>query len=169
MTMIIDKTDNLSAFLHWEYLFLTTGYSLGCDNGWVESPLDICYKFVIDQKTSWSQAQGLCLDMGGHLATLESEAEIIWIKGYHSHKSILRKEKFWVGGYEKSGVWYWKGDLADSPILATDWANGQPDDFNGPQDCLVLYGDGERNPADWFKFDDGHCSFQTGFICEKPE
>ena len=112
---------------------------------------------------------GLCRDMGGHLAVLESDAEIVWMKGYRVHNPSLRKEMYWIGGYEKNGAWYWKGDVADSPILVTDCANGQPDDFSGEQDCLVLFSESVPTPADWFRFDDNYCAAQYAFVCEKPE
>ena len=146
---------------------LTTGYSLGCDNGWIESPLDdvdSCYKFIIVKKASRSQAQGLCRDMGGHLAVLETDAEIVLMKGYRVHNPSLRKGMYWIGGYEKNGAWYWKGDVADSPILVTDWANGQPDDFSGEQDCLVLFGESVPTPAHWFRFDDNYYAAQYAFV-----
>ena len=158
------------------YPIFNTGYSLACDSGWIEGPLDdvdTCYEFVTDRRETWSKAQGLCWDMGGRLATLETEAEIVWIKGYHSHNLILRRLDLWIGGYEKDGVWYWKGDVTDSPILITDWGKTQPDDYHGDHGelsgCLSLFGGDYRDPHDWFRFDDNHCDLhKAGFICEKP-
>ena len=73
-----------------------------CDHGWVSSPLNSCYRFVTTSPSSWQTSEGLCADMGGHLVALETEEEIIWIRGYISYHQALRKS-FWIGGYLKDG------------------------------------------------------------------
>ena len=73
--------------------------SASCPNGWVPGPTDNCYKFVMTPKASWTKAQGLCSDMGGGLATLDSWNELLWIRGYRSYHSAVR-EVSWVGGYK---------------------------------------------------------------------
>lgn len=119
-------------------------------------------------KASWKSAQGFCRDMGGHLAVFESKEEIIWMRGYRAYHSILR-ERSWIGGFERNGVWYWNGLIADSPILTTDWATGQPDNQGGRQDCLNLFanGDGRHPTDDWYHFDDDYCDNTLAYICEK--
>lgn len=106
--------------------------------------------------------------MGGHLATLENEEEIIWMKGYRSHHPELRA-RAWVGGFEKDDKWLWKGEVADSPMITTDWAAGEPNNNGGilHQDCLQLFGDQNWSAkSHWFKFDDLSCDIKQGFICE---
>ena len=129
-----------------------------------------CYKFVTNQKATWSQALGLCRDMGGYLAALETEPEIFWMKGYRSYHSIVSKYPAWIGGYKKDGAWYWKGDVEDYPVTAADWAKGQPDNCCGGQNCLALFGDSDprQPPTAWYRFDDDHCNDAWPFICEKP-
>ena len=91
--------------------------------------------------------------------------------GYRSFHPSLR-EYAWIGGAEVNGKWVWKGDVVDSPILMTDWAEQQPDNDkygNGDQDCLGLFGDSAAtSSANWFRWDDGSCSDAMSFICEKP-
>ena len=156
-------------------LLIVAGSGLGGGSGWIASPLagvNSCIKVVTNQKASWSQALGICRDMGGYLAALETEAEIFWMKGYRSYHSVLtRHPETWIGGYRKDGMWYWKGDIADTPILAADWGKGQPDTEYGVQDCVALFGDSEsysiRQPSDWYRFDNTQCTTPWPFICEK--
>lgn len=49
-----------------------------------------CYKFVNSPKVSWSEAHGLCADMGGTLAYLDSWIEIYWLRGYRDTYSNLQ-------------------------------------------------------------------------------
>ena len=110
--------------------------------------------------------------MGGYLAALETEPEIFWMKGYRSYHSVLsRHPETWIGGYRKDGMWYWKGDIADTPILAADWGKGQPEAEYGVQDCVALFGDSESYsicpPSDWYRFDNTQCTTPWPFICEK--
>ena len=135
----------------------------------MEGPSNTCYKFVITQKVTWAQAIGFCMDMGGHLATLDSEIEITWMKGYRSHKPELRHEELWLAGYLKDGRWMWKGEVADALMLSTDWAATEPNNYQNSQGCLQLYADtATLDPAtQWFRFDDVSCDDMQGYVCEK--
>lgn len=147
----------------------------GCPGGWISIPFHThvsCYNFVTSPTAKWSEAQGVCRDMGGHLATLDSLEEIIWIKGYRSHYVYLHKD-MWIGGYKKDGKWLWKGDISDSAIVITDWAKYQPDNWQGNQNCLRLWGSEisesfHNDPKNiWYRFDDAECDMSMPFICEK--
>lgn len=139
-----------------------------CGSGWIQGPYKSCYKFVMFPKVSWEVANGLCRDMAGRLATLETKGEIIWIRGYRSYHADLREEIAWIGGYNKEGKWYWKGELADSPVQVTDWGKGQPDGPDGY--CMELLAE-QSGPAgaatEWFRFDDYPCGESRSYICEK--
>ena len=52
-----------------------------CPSGWVAGTCESCYKFMTTP-AMWHQARGICADMGGHLATLETEHEAAFIAGY---------------------------------------------------------------------------------------
>lgn len=157
----------------------TVGFveAVGCEGGWVNVPLrshTSCYKFVTTAPATWSEAQGLCRDMGGYLATLDTLEEIIWMRGYRNYHSGLQAQ-MWIGGYKKNGVWLWKGELADSPVLIFDWGEHQPDDNGaGLQNCLSLFGINHPSPRlnsptkGWFHFDDTRCEYyKMQYICEK--
>lgn len=132
-------------------------------------PFESCYKFVTSTKATWKQANAFCMDMDSTLATLGSYDEIFWMKGYRSHHPQLRQSDMWIGGYKKAGVWVWKGEVVDAPILIADWASGQPDNHGDSQGCVRLVGDYSGYPSAtwWFRFDDSSCAITRGFICER--
>ena len=143
----------------------------GCGGGWIEERgSSKCYKFVTTRKVSWAAAQGLCADMGGGLATLQSKSDIVWMKGFRIHHPELRPGSFWIGGYQVDGKWLWKGDLTDTPMLVTDWSTnpynpdnaGVPEGDKSSQDCVRLY-----DAALHFTWDDLYCTSEMNFICEK--
>lgn len=149
---------------------LFAALALPCKDGWV-SRSDSCYKFVTEPKADWATAEDLCAKMGARLATLETLEEIIWMHGYRSYHTELRKSNAWVGGFEENQAWYWKGSRGDNyPIEVTDWAAHQPDNLNGNQDCLSLFGEhtDARAPVGqtWFRFDDDGCFVHNSYVCE---
>lgn len=142
-----------------------------CENGWISSPLaassDSCYKFVTTQKATWAQAEGLCRDMGGYLAILESIDEIIWMRGFRAYHPQLR-ERSWVGGYKKEGHWVWKGEVSDSAILHTEWRQGEPNNLAGKEACLELFGTRDIG-TESFQWNDLNCAYRLNFICERHQ
>ncbi|XP_067930822.1 C-type lectin 37Db-like [Watersipora subatra] len=111
-----------------------------------------------------------CKNKGGYLATLETEEEVIWMHGFRSFHERLRVNS-WIGGQKKGDVWSWKGLEQDFPIQFFDWAETEPDNYEGLQNCLALFGEytieGVPVAKTWFRFDDDACSTQNAFICEK--
>ena len=139
----------------------------GCGSGWVKSGMDGCYKFVTQDKKTWTEARGMCQDMGGDLVSLETMDEIYWIRGYRSYHSALRPEWLWLGGYRVDNKWMWKGKLADTPIGITDWAGTEPQDIPA-ENCLAMFGDEKEWPAThWFRWLNIACDYKYGYICEK--
>ena len=55
--------------------------------------------------------------MGGHLVALETEEEIIWIRGYISYHAALRKA-YCIGGYLKDGE---QSRQLDTKIHVYNW------------------------------------------------
>lgn len=85
------------------------GLSTACEkDGWIKGPYESCYKFFTEPKVNWQTADKACKDVGGLLASLESEKEIIWMRGYRSYHNNLR-ETTWIGGMKnlQDGKWYW--------------------------------------------------------------
>ena len=54
--------------------------------------------------------------------------------------------------------WEYSGDLVDSGYH--NWYPGRPDDYQGHQDCCILWA------GDGLLWDDMDCNVPEGFICE---
>lgn len=142
------------------------GTTRTCANGWIEGPSS-CYRFVMDRKVPWKTAQGLCRDMGGVLTTLDNHIEIMWLRGYRGYHPNLR-EAVWIGGYRKSKNWLWKGRIADKAITLTDWAPKEPNNDDGDEKCIMLYGYNSKiDIKDAYRWNDKECDFKLPFICER--
>lgn len=61
---------------------------------------------------------------------------------------------------EIEGTWKWYG--TDRKVFFTDWDSGQPDNFNGREDCAILW-----NGPFSYKWNDGLCAEPYAVICEK--
>ena len=51
-----------------------------CSDGWVEN-CDRCYKFMMTNAI-WTQADGLCRDLGAQLVTIDSEQKSAFLNGF---------------------------------------------------------------------------------------
>ena len=96
------------------------------------------------------------------LATLDSQNEIYWLRGFRTSHANLN-QRLLIGGYKKNDAWFWKGKLTDTPITNFKWIPGQPDELPVPENCLEL-ANLEVNNWNDIPCDDG---FKAGFICEK--
>ena len=104
-------------------------------------------------KLTWADALKECSATGGHLAKLETEAEM---------QSVLPKLSFntWIGGHDKNveGQWQWINEDEENGentrIQFLLWLSGQPNDSG---DCLEVYS-GTLN--------DDKCDAKNQFACE---
>ena len=66
--------------------------------------------------------------------------------------------EFWLGGSDRGveGDWRWESndELID---MNKFWTRGQPDSWNGDQDCLFIWVSG---------FGDLYCFYPRPFVCE---
>jgi hypothetical protein len=99
----------------------------------------------------WATAGVSCTQMGGHLATLETPAERLFVAALTTFRSP------WVGGTTTDGTNYtW---LDGSSVVAPMWTSGEPD--SGPGSCLLW----SANQA----FSDDSCSATRTALCERDE
>lgn len=62
---------------------MTASAASGCGSGWVQSPgTGRCYKFMVDRRVNWGDAQGQCSVYGGRLATLRNSDDLVFVNGY---------------------------------------------------------------------------------------
>ncbi|XP_033753146.1 perlucin-like protein [Pecten maximus] len=130
----------------------------GCERGWVPF-CNHCYFFSSD-KQSWYQAAFTCASRGGTLVAINSISELKWVK--YRAKSLCRGD-FWLGGNdirtERRWVWNPYNILVNRDCV--DWDRGQPDNYHGNQDCMLLWARAD------FRWDDQSCASAKNYICEK--
>ena len=124
-----------------------------------------CYKFVITTTATWDEAQAKCNGMGAYGVSIDTLEEYIWMLGYRVYHPQLHR-LMWTGGYRFLGEWLWQKSGGESfPMKIKEFANGQPDNMHGNQNCLQLISD--QSPQG--KFDDEFCDQKRNFVCEKSE
>jgi len=59
-----------------------------CDkaNGWVWTPFGTCYKFFLDERKTWGEAQEICKGEDASLATLDTLEELKFMKGRRTNQ-----------------------------------------------------------------------------------
>jgi len=96
------------------------------------------YCLIDDVSVKWDDAKKHCEKLGGHLATITSEAEENFLRDYVVENGT--KNSYWLGGYvNKIGMWAW---VTGEKFKYTNWGAGQPDNYLGKEDVLMMY----RNP-----------------------
>ena len=132
------------------------------------------YYKIYNRSLNWHDAKDYCENMGGHLVTITSLYEQIFI-----HDLLDKygdKNCYWLGGRKNSDdIWYW---ITNEKTDYFNWAKDQPDNFTKEEDCLMIYCRpnpssasilGQWNDISW----NGNCNNEKffgiqnfGFICE---
>uniref|UniRef100_A0A3Q4HVJ3 C-type lectin domain-containing protein n=1 Tax=Neolamprologus brichardi TaxID=32507 RepID=A0A3Q4HVJ3_NEOBR len=145
-------------------VFLITGYLLvwivsclmflpekTCPTGW-EMFSGVCY-FLSGTSANWDEARRDCRDKGADLVLIESSKEQTFL-------SAITNENTWIGlnDKEQEGTWKW---VDGTPLNLTYWAEAQPDDGGGKEDCVHVRNDEKKS------WNDLSCSTSLKWICEK--
>ncbi|XP_053398682.1 uncharacterized protein LOC128556876 isoform X2 [Mercenaria mercenaria] len=136
-----------------------------CDHDWVLFRGE-CYYFgpVRNQSLkNWYDANDFCKSSGAQLVVIGNPYEMSFVTVQQS-KIVTA----WIGlKYDKSNdVFRW----VDGSTPGQYWANetnfypNEPDDYKNGQECIQIIGGRRDYTGSW---DDGNCSIQQGFICEK--
>ncbi len=111
---------------------------------------DQMYLWCAGAAASWTDAQAACVARGGGLVQIEDEAELAFLVNAGVSGT-------WLGLTDQSseGTWLWADGSA---VPYTNWAEGEPNDSGGVEDCADLRGDGTWNDLD--------CNATRAFVCE---
>ncbi len=107
--------------------------------------------FCSSGPASWSAAKQICEQIGGKLASINSDKENKFLA------LRLNGQTAWIGGTDekKEGEFSW---LDNSPFSFTNWMPGQPNNAGGNENYVEMLPDGSWN--------DQNGSANREFICE---
>ena len=107
------------------------------------------------EKLSWNDARAKCQLHGGELVSITSKREEEKVKELLSH--IVGNVYFWSGLNDigKEGKYVWS-DGSDYSYI--NWAEGDPNNFNNNEDCMLL-----ETSMRWYDYG---CEKQEYFICK---
>ena len=105
----------------------------------------------------WHEAKEFCEDFGGHLATVSSEEEWLFLQ----EKAKANTGHFWLGATDESleGEWKW---VTGEPWSFTAWSSDYPN-TNGDADYLYI---SSSRDYQWYNWEDTLDNTTEGFICE---
>ncbi|XP_039674804.1 galactose-specific lectin nattectin-like isoform X2 [Perca fluviatilis] len=114
-------------------LLAASGEAL-CPPGWTQFG-SRCFAFYTETK-SWIDAENFCISAGGNLASIHSDEEQTFLKDFIKQVTGAYADS-WIGGFDsvKEGTWMWADG---SKFNYNIWAAGQPDNFRGGENCLVM-------------------------------
>ena len=101
---------------------------------------------------SWNAAEAACVAWGGHLATVvdQDDQNRLW--------SAAERRSHWIGLYKnEQDAWVWSGRASGF----RRWANWQPDDTGGREDCTEIWSVASG------RWNDAPCSALRRSFCER--
>ncbi|KAK6175270.1 hypothetical protein SNE40_013767 [Patella caerulea] len=113
----------------------------------------LCVK-VYDVEKNWKNANTTCEQDGGQILVMRTSVFYIKLEAL----SLLPHGEYWIGGHDmaKEGEFTW---IDGSDVTTDGWEDGQPDNYNGLEDCLQFK---------HLKLNDKNCIGRLKFLCEKP-
>ena len=117
--------------------------------------------YLVCPPQPWIVAASQCAAYGYHLIAIGDASENMWSGDLIAFLNGLggSSTPWWIGMNDRAveGTWVWDGGGA---VTFTSWAPGEPNDFNGIEDCgFMPWG----TPYQW---NDGDCGMALPFACE---
>lgn len=126
---------------------------------WVQSPLN-GHWYALTGQMSWTTAEALAQQYGGHLATIRNQAENNWLAATFA----VGAECHWIGlnDVQAEGVFVW---ASGEPVTYTNWHPGEPTNGMGIEDWvhLGLPWSGPQAYPFWNDSPNGSTSY--GWVC----
>ncbi|XP_026103534.1 galactose-specific lectin nattectin-like [Carassius auratus] len=113
-----------------------------------------CFKFFSNSQM-WINAEKTCQDFNGHLASIHSHEEYVFIQNLIRY-TTNGATRAWIGANDAvhEGVWLWSDG---SKFNYQIWSPGEPNDDKN-EDCLEMnYTNGNWN--------DLKCYYKMPFVC----
>jgi uncharacterized repeat protein (TIGR02543 family) len=110
------------------------------------------YAYVDRGSYTWDEAQAFCINLGGHLATVTSQAENDLVQG-------MIAQNIWIGGTDRvrEGTWTW---VSNDAWGYTNWSSSSEPNGGAGENGLQFYVDG----GTWN--DNNMSDVYMPFVCE---
>ncbi|XP_078699177.1 uncharacterized protein LOC144926371 isoform X2 [Branchiostoma floridae x Branchiostoma belcheri] len=118
-----------------------------------------CYRFFQDLKTL-EDANATCAANGSHLATLYSNATMLFFQEIVLNDIDIYDAPYWIDANDRDveGTWV---DANNNELVFAPWASGQPDSASGEEDCSTI----RCREDGTCVLDDQQCSDRFRYIC----
>lgn len=108
---------------------------------WYTNPANGHHYTLVDNNSSWTDAENKSVSLGGHLVTIRSGAENDWL--FNWVLSITGDGVYgaWIGlsqlpnSPEPAGGWVWS---SGEPVVYTNWQPGEPNN-HGDENWAKMY------------------------------
>ncbi|XP_041484640.1 echinoidin-like [Lytechinus variegatus] len=155
----------------------------GCPPLWTPFQ-DNCYRYFSVKNITWLGAEMHCSSFSvpctgvdaplslGHLTSIHSKEEMDFLAVTYEDlrsKVITSFTRVWIGLHDKSteGSWKWSDG---SSVDYEKWESGQPNSYQGDQDCAEFHSSNEYTWNDLACDTDNDSDFTvTGYICKLPQ
>lgn len=151
-------------FLFSLFISSTLCVSFQCPDNWIRFR-NKCYR-LFDEYATYARASDMCVHgHGGSLIRIWSEEEQFFIEDNFMDVDASPRYNVWLGAMRvrednDDSAFMWSGGLK---INYTHWYPHEPNNLNGEQFCLVMWGWPDHF-ATWY---DASCTQKHRVICEK--
>ncbi|MEM9916926.1 MAG: lectin-like protein [Bacteroidota bacterium] len=114
--------------------------------------------YCSDFKADWHHAKQFCIDNGGHLATINDQEE----NDFLAYQVAAPSAYIGLHDENQEGNWEW---LNGDNVGYTNWIPGQPNNYNGAQHYVEMFG---RSTSYSGKWNDQYSYEKREFIMELP-
>jgi len=113
------------------------------------------YLYLLLTPGNWTDSEARAEALGGHLATINSQAEEDWIFNTFSSYGV-QQHNLWIGlnDIEQPSNFTW---ASDAPVIYTNWRSDQPD--NEWSYVAIMYALAPSSQLDWGWIDWGNIAF----------
>ncbi|MBQ8399190.1 MAG: C-type lectin domain-containing protein, partial [Clostridia bacterium] len=111
-SIFAEKTTDIAE--HEEYLFST---NIASEGFWNNNKYS-----VFDKALSWTEAMEYCAQLGGHLATITTEEEQLFIESLLANG--CNQKQYWIGAQRIGNGFEW---ITNEVWAYENWDYGQPD------------------------------------------
>lgn len=128
---------------------------------------------LFDSGCTQKQAIKICENLGGHLLTISSDEEQMFIDSIIENCTM---KNIWLGGVYENNEWCW---ITNEAFIYSNWNDGEPNNASNSQNAIMMYTyqgiDNDNNVIEIGRWNDenedgrewdGYTSEETGFICE---